>query len=66
MIQVIMAICTVRWEKGKFFFENVGNKIEKFLSYGYVGAAFVYSDNLIYKQVVFAFQVKMNVDFAND
>ncbi|XKL60229.1 hypothetical protein PGB90_001245 [Kerria lacca] len=65
MIQVIMAICTVRWEKGKFFFENVGNKIEKFLSYGYVGAAFVYSDNLIYKQVVFAFQCLSIIYFIN-
>lgn len=63
LLQVIMALCTVRWAAGRVFFQHVGDKIETFLSYSYVGAAFVYSDNLVYKQAIFAFQVNLIIGF---
>lgn len=64
LIQFIMAVLTIRWAPGKLILKNIGSKIEQFLSYSYIGAAFVYSDDLVYKHTVFAFQVNYIVDYT--
>lgn len=55
-----MAMITIRWPVGQEMILCIGKKIETFLEYSYIGAAFVYSDNLVYTQAIFAFQVRMN------
>lgn len=65
LIQFIMAVLTIRWAPGKLILKNIGSKIEQFLSYSYIGAAFVYSDDLVYKHTVFAFQCLSVIFFVN-
>ncbi|XP_065206503.1 sodium/nucleoside cotransporter 2-like [Planococcus citri] len=65
LLQVIMALLTIRWSVGREILIIIGNKIEKFLSYSYIGAAFIYSDNLVYTQAIFAFQSMSVIFFVN-
>uniref|UniRef100_A0A182QQ80 Sodium/nucleoside cotransporter n=1 Tax=Anopheles farauti TaxID=69004 RepID=A0A182QQ80_9DIPT len=57
LVQVLLGVLCIRWDVGRSIFACIGAKVDTFLSYSTVGAAFVYSDALIHQYAVFAFGV---------
>lgn len=56
ILQFGFGVFTIRWEVGRNIFRCFGDKVTTFLTYAQAGAAFVYSDYLVYDIGVFAFQ----------
>ncbi|XP_049289382.1 solute carrier family 28 member 3-like [Anopheles funestus] len=57
LLQAILGLVCIRWDVGRSIFACIGAKVDTFLGYSAVGAAFVYSDALIKQYAVFAFSV---------
>ncbi|XP_052896214.1 solute carrier family 28 member 3-like [Anopheles moucheti] len=57
LLQALLGLVCIRWEVGRSIFACIGAKVDTFLGYSSVGAAFVYSDVLIRQYAVFAFSV---------
>lgn len=55
ILQFSFGLLTIRWEVGRNVFRCFGDKVTTFLGYAKEGAAFVYSDSLVYDVQVFAF-----------
>lgn len=56
ILQFVFGLFTIRWEVGRNIFRCFGDKVTTFLNYAQAGAAFVYTDYLVYDVGVFAFQ----------
>lgn len=56
-LQFILGVLFIRWPVGRSIFECFGNKVAEFLAFGKEGAAFVYSDHLVFEKPVFAFSI---------
>ncbi|XP_050072867.1 solute carrier family 28 member 3-like [Anopheles maculipalpis] len=57
LLQAILGLVCIRWDVGRSIFACIGAKVDTFLGYSSVGAAFVYGDALINQYAVFAFAV---------
>lgn len=58
VLQFLLALLIIKLKPGEELFNCLGNKVTTFLGYAVEGAAFVYGDDLVYKQGIFAFKVK--------
>ncbi|KAJ3652470.1 hypothetical protein Zmor_018431 [Zophobas morio] len=53
--QFILGLLMIRWDVGRNIFSCVGDKIDTFLNYAVNASAFVYGENLVLEQGIFAF-----------
>jgi nucleoside permease NupC len=63
VFQFLLGILFIRWPVGRSIFECFGNKVARFLEYGKDGAAFVYTDFLVFEKGIFAFAVLPTIFF---
>ncbi|XP_073812986.1 uncharacterized transporter YutK-like isoform X3 [Musca autumnalis] len=61
--QFILGIICIRWSVGRSIFECIGNRTANFLSFADEGSRFVYGDDIILNQGVFAFAILSVVFF---
>ncbi|KAG5677451.1 hypothetical protein PVAND_007209 [Polypedilum vanderplanki] len=57
ILQFVLGVIFIRWPVGREIFACFGDKVAEFFEYGKEGAAFVYSDFLVYEKGVFAFAI---------
>lgn len=62
VFQLILGIICIRWETGRQIFECLGKKVETFLIYSRDGASFVFSSELVDKDI-FAFAIMPTIFF---
>ncbi|XP_063923916.1 sodium/nucleoside cotransporter 2-like isoform X2 [Zophobas morio] len=53
--QFILGLLTIRWDVGRNIFSCIGDKVDTFLKYAVNASAFVYGDDLVLNQAIFAF-----------
>lgn len=63
VLQFSLALLIIKFKPGEELFNCLGNKVTTFLGYAVEGAAFVYGDDLVYKQGVFAFKSLCTIYF---
>lgn len=63
VLQFTLGFLILKWTTGRKIFDCLGDKVTTFLSYAVNGAAFVYGDDLVYKQGVFAFKALATIYF---
>lgn len=66
ILQFVFGLLTIRWETGRNIFGCAGDKVTLFLGYATNGSAFVYGNELVYVDKVFAFQVIFVLNRADD
>jgi pyrimidine nucleoside transport protein len=63
--QFALGLLMIRWEVGRNIFSCVGDKVDTFLHYAVNASAFVYGDDLVLDQAIFAFNALAAIYFMN-
>ncbi|XP_044260564.1 sodium/nucleoside cotransporter 2-like [Tribolium madens] len=63
--QFILGLLMIRWDTGRNIFSCVGDRVDTFLNYAVNASAFVYSEELVLKQAIFAFNALAAIYLMN-